>query len=81
MRANRELIPVKTKKDGDFSVFSSLASLETFGNLQNTISEAVISLAKEIKNGNMNANPFRFKDRSPCSYCEMKPFCRIAKHS
>ncbi|MBQ7647439.1 MAG: exodeoxyribonuclease V subunit gamma [Clostridia bacterium] len=74
-------IPVKTKQDGSFTAFSSLASLETFGKLKEDIAGPIITLAKEIAGGKMDAKPFRFKKKSPCSYCEMKPFCRAARHS
>ena len=71
-------LPVKIKKDGEFSAASaaSLTSLEGFKTLLSSIEDTVGSIGEEIKRGNAAANPLRINKRDACEYCAMRPICR-----
>ncbi len=74
-------IPVKLKKDGAaFASEKNLASLEKFGQLFRDISDTIVKIGNEIKNGAADAVPktdfSNYKNRPRCAYCDMYPICR-----
>ncbi len=48
-----------------------------FDLLKKELSQTVCNIAKEIKSGNASACPSEHGGVLACTYCEMKPFCRV----
>ncbi|MCQ2432853.1 MAG: PD-(D/E)XK nuclease family protein [Clostridia bacterium] len=68
------------KKDGSFKSSASVQSLEEFGRLLGDTQEIVLSIVREMKDGNADAVPISKTHPeaklTPCDYCGMKPICR-----
>lgn len=70
-------IPVSLKSKGEGYVAGApLASLATFGELADRVTDTVRRIADEIRAGNANAIPYRDAKQDACAYCPMKPICR-----
>ncbi len=69
-------LPVKIKKDGNFSSTDSLTSLDGFRTLLSSIENTIENIGNEIKRGNASANPMQSQKRDACKYCAMRPVCR-----
>ena len=55
-----------------------LASLEHFGELNRHIEDTLASLAEELRNGSINANPyFRSSAENTCLYCDFFDACHF----
>lgn len=65
-------------KDGTPSG-NALVDAETFSLLRNELTQTICRIAKEIKSGNASAHPKDHNGVSACTYCSMKPFCRVDK--
>ncbi|MBQ7922619.1 MAG: PD-(D/E)XK nuclease family protein [Clostridia bacterium] len=70
-------VPVTRKKDGGLTGRATLQDLEQFGNLYGQMRETVEKIAGEMKNGISCATPKTRNGTSPCSYCSMRPVCRV----
>ncbi len=70
-------IPVKLKKDGNFTASASIASLESFGEIYTELCDTIKLISSQMKSGKATAKPLE-KDpkETSCRYCKMKPFCR-----
>ena len=70
------VIPVYIKADGSVSVTQSkLASPERYERLSRFVRQAVTEIGKEIISGNIEINPVRSGDLSPCTYCRYRTIC------
>ncbi len=70
------VIPVYIKSDGSVSVTQSkLASPERYERLSRFVKQAVTEIGKEIVSGNIEINPVRSGDLSPCTYCRYRTIC------
>ncbi len=65
-------------KDGSLKG-SALADESAFALLKEELKQTICSIAMEIKSGNANAYPNKHDGTLACTYCEMKPFCRVDK--
>ncbi|MBO5305727.1 MAG: PD-(D/E)XK nuclease family protein, partial [Clostridia bacterium] len=72
------LAGVRVAKDGSL-VGDALTDEQTFMRLKEELAETVCRIAKEMKAGNASAHPGKHGGRLACTYCEMKPFCRVDK--
>ncbi len=69
-------IPVKFNKDGTFSKYSSIYTLDELGQQLDEIIDTVKKLGDLMKNGDASAVPMRENDHDPCKYCPHKVICR-----
>lgn len=70
------VIPVYIKADGSVSYTQSkLASKEQYEKLTKYVRRAVSEIGKEIISGNIEINPIRNGDITPCSYCRFRTIC------
>ena len=65
-------------KDGSLKG-KALTDEETFSLLREELGQTICHIASEIKSGNANAYPTMHNGVLACTYCEMKPFCRVDK--
>lgn len=66
------------KKTGEY-YGDALTSSEKFDSLYSEITETVQRISSELHKGKAGATPLRYGSADPCSYCRMKPLCRIDK--
>lgn len=70
------VIPVYMKNDGTPSASQSkIADTQQYEKLKNHVKTAISKIGKEILSGNIDINPIRDGDISPCSYCRYRSVC------
>ena len=76
---NANFLPVNPKSEKlSEKDRAKLYSREEWDRLNETIETVILDFAEEMKSGNIRAIPSQ--DRvGGCSYCQFKPFCRVAK--
>ena len=67
------VIPVRKKKDGDFTEASRVATEEEFKKISSHVKSTVKKLCKEILSGENSISPVR----GACTWCEMKSVCKF----
>ena len=69
------------KDSGELRPSSRLKSAEEFDELCKLVREKVVSVSKEIFDGNMDVAPndCGISGNDPCKYCTLKPLCRYEK--
>lgn len=71
-------IPVKLKSSSEISKSSekSLLTIDEFDELISIVNDRIISIGKELNNGDMSAIPLKTSRHDACEYCANKPICR-----
>ncbi|MBA9025237.1 helicase-exonuclease AddAB subunit AddB [Peribacillus huizhouensis] len=75
--SNSNMIPAGLKKDGTLQAKSKIASQEEFSLLQNHIRHLYQEAGNEIVGGNVEINPYKLKDKVPCTFCTFKSVCQF----
>ncbi|MBD3110283.1 helicase-exonuclease AddAB subunit AddB [Bacillus sp. AGMB 02131] len=70
-----DIISVNFLKNGDISKTSKVASEQDFDMLRNHIHHLYKKAGNEILNGETIINPYKKKDKIPCTYCAYKSVC------
>lgn len=76
-------VPVKMKKDGGYTAYSSVATEEEFENIRRTMTDALAGLGKRIISGEACSIPDDTKagQGGPCAYCAARAVCRHCEKS
>ena len=74
-KVNAKYLPVRTKADGELYASAALASDENIGHMRTYLKNLVDELKEEIRDGNAQANPYRYQSESACDYCKFKQVC------
>lgn len=69
-------IPAKTKKDGNFDQYSSVATLAQLGKMKDYIEKTLIDMAENLSDGKIEALPVNGLGYEPCKYCDFKTICQ-----
>ncbi len=70
------VIPVYVKADGSVSENQSkLANRDQYERLKRYVKRAVTEIGREIISGNVDINPIRNGDITPCTYCRYRTIC------
>ncbi|HEY4601892.1 MAG TPA: helicase-exonuclease AddAB subunit AddB [Cerasibacillus sp.] len=72
-----QIIPAGLKKNGGFYSHSKVADQETFSILQEHIHQLMRSAGLDMTGGNIELNPFKYKNRDACTYCPFKSVCQF----
>lgn len=75
--ADSDLIPVRIKKDGDFTASSSVLTREQFELLRAFLRAQLISAGSDIIDGVVDIAPLRRGTVRSCRYCPFKPVCQF----
>ena len=70
-----DVIPVSKKKDNTCSSASRVLSNEEFNSVLNEAHEKALSLAGEIREGEIAVNPVRDSKADACKYCSLRGIC------
>ena len=68
-------IPATLKKDGSFSAASSVATLAQFGALGRRAKRLLAQMAQTLREGDVDARPYRTSQNDPCRYCDYRAVC------
>lgn len=74
---NSQIISAGLKKDGSLTKASKVASQEDFENLRQFIRNKYIETGNDITSGVVDIDPFKLKDRLPCTFCSFKSVCQF----
>lgn len=72
-----ELLPVGIKTDGTFYSNSSVVGPDRFAILGNYLENVYMEAGKEIVDGKVSIEPFSYKTKNACQFCEYKPVCKF----
>ena len=75
-----DYLPISLNKDGSLSKSSSTLTANQFKVLQNYIALKINKMTNDLRNGEIEINPFKNKDKSACDYCDFKEICRDKQH-
>ncbi|KMT23345.1 helicase-exonuclease AddAB subunit AddB [Clostridium cylindrosporum] len=77
LTSKSKIVPVSIKKDGEFSATSNAVSLEDFNILRSYVKGLISKLCSRMLSGEIEINPYKDKDESPCEWCEYSPICQF----
>lgn len=69
-------IPVKLKKDGEFTQSSNVISSEGFAELEKQLEGILADIGREMREGLADAHPYNDGVRDACKYCKLQSLCR-----
>lgn len=69
------VVPVERKKDGSFSVRSSIIDKEDYETVSRFVSHKIRQFGREILDGTIAVNPCEQGGRQSCTYCAYKGVC------
>jgi len=72
-----DLLPVKIKKDGNFTAHSAVLTREQFELLRSHLKTQLISAGNDIIDGVVDIAPVRQGSTRSCRYCPFKPVCQF----
>lgn len=70
-----DVIPVTLKKNRELASGSKVYSRGEFDQLRKEVTEVVCMLAEQILDGDVQANPAVWKDKTACEYCPYRGVC------
>lgn len=71
------IVPAALKKDGSFYTNSSVASKNDFQYLKSFVRKKIESIGEDITNGKTVINPYKLKNKVPCTFCSFKSVCQF----
>ncbi|QOR67490.1 helicase-exonuclease AddAB subunit AddB [Cytobacillus suaedae] len=72
-----QIVPAAIKTKGGFYSTSAIASEEDLGHLRTHIRGIFKNIGNRITQGNVDINPYKLKDKTPCTYCSYKTVCQF----
>jgi ATP-dependent helicase/nuclease subunit B len=65
------------KNDGNLSKRSKVASLKDFKDLSQYVRKLYQKTGNEIIDGQVAIEPYKLKDKTPCTFCSFKSVCHF----
>ena len=50
---------------------------DEFRNVLDWVQHKIVALAEDRVSGRIEAKPYRYRDETPCTYCDYRPVCRF----
>ncbi|WP_347550844.1 helicase-exonuclease AddAB subunit AddB [Pseudalkalibacillus hwajinpoensis] len=72
-----DIIPASLKKDGSFYKNSSVLSSDDFQALRSFTRKTIQTIGADISDGRIDIDPYKMKDRVPCTFCSYRSFCQF----
>ncbi|MEC1589952.1 helicase-exonuclease AddAB subunit AddB [Bacillus sonorensis] len=72
-----DIISAGLKKDGSLRSDSAVVREEDFHLLRHHIRRTFQKAGEEITDGKVAIEPYKLKDRTPCTFCSFKSFCQF----
>ena len=70
-----DILPLERKKDGTFSVYSSVIKEEDMQVVSNYVNQKIRELGRGILAGTISVNPYEQNGNTACTYCAYKSVC------
>ena len=70
-----DVLPLGLKQDGDFKAGSSVLTDEEFRTLCAYVMRTIRRAAFEITEGSAEVNPYSYRQRTACDYCDYRGIC------
>ncbi|MBT2756451.1 helicase-exonuclease AddAB subunit AddB [Mesobacillus foraminis] len=74
---NSHIVAAGFKKDGTLSKASKVANREDFDSLRRFVRNKYVETGNDIISGVVDIDPFKLKDRLPCTFCSFKSVCQF----
>ncbi|MGN1401460.1 MAG: helicase-exonuclease AddAB subunit AddB [Bacillus sp. (in: firmicutes)] len=78
-KSESKIIPASILKSGGLSKSAKTATKEDFDALRQFVHRSYQGSGSEIIDGETNINPYKMKDRTPCTFCEFRSVCQFDK--
>lgn len=75
MTDSSDILPVKLKKDGNFTAASSVASSEQFEAVSRHVQKKLAEYGERILKGDIGLSPYELGDEDACRYCSYHSVC------
>lgn len=72
-----DIVPAALKKDGNFTKNSSVLSADDFSALRSYTRKTIQQIGTDISDGRIEIDPYKLKDRIPCTFCSYRSFCQF----
>ncbi|RDU35519.1 helicase-exonuclease AddAB subunit AddB [Neobacillus piezotolerans] len=72
-----QIISAGFKKDGTLTKASKTATAEDIEDLRKFVRKVYSDTGNAIISGEVGIDPYRLKDKSPCTFCSFKPVCQF----
>jgi ATP-dependent helicase/nuclease subunit B len=72
-----QIVPAAIKTKGGFYSTSAIASEDDLGHLRTHIRGVFKNIGNRITQGDIDINPYKLKDKTPCTYCSYKTVCQF----
>ncbi|WP_139492722.1 PD-(D/E)XK nuclease family protein [Brevibacillus dissolubilis] len=76
---NSDILPFGFKKDGSFTAYSSVATRDQFGTLQEFVRHTIKNLGQRMTEGEIAITPYTQGPYVACQTCDYKSFCQFDK--
>lgn len=70
-----DTIPVQINKDGSLGATSKAYSENALGTISNYVNWKIRDISRSILQGNIHKNPYEYKERNACEFCQYKEVC------
>ena len=70
-----DILPLERKKDGSFSVYSSVIREEDMQVVSNYVNHKIRQIGSGILDGTISVNPYEQNGNQACTYCAYKSVC------
>ncbi len=71
-----EVLPIRKKKDGEFSG-NSLMNDDEFKEFQNNTNSKIVEICTNLVDGKIDVSPLRWTSQSACTYCQFHSICKF----
>lgn len=72
-----QIISAGINKDGNLSKRSKVASINEFDDLRYYVRNLYEKTGNAIIDGHVEVNPYKLKDKTPCTFCSFKSVCQF----
>ncbi|MFD2612734.1 helicase-exonuclease AddAB subunit AddB [Paenibacillus gansuensis] len=76
-KGHSSLLPLAIKADGQFYSSSSVMTGEQWDVLRKAVRGTIREIGTEITGGTVAIHPYRFGQKTPCTFCSYKPVCQF----
>lgn len=77
LTSKSKIIPVTLKKDGEFSATTNGITEKEFYSVRKYIKNLIKNTCSKMLNGNIDINPYKEGEDTPCTWCEYSSICQF----
>ncbi|MEG0640993.1 MAG: helicase-exonuclease AddAB subunit AddB [Clostridium sp.] len=77
LTSKSKIVPIGIKKDGEFTANTNAVTLDDFNILREYVKGLIGKLCTRMLSGEIEINPYKDKDETPCEWCEYSSICQF----